>query len=40
MTALLQDSNKGSEDNNNNEGLWEPIEGESKQQVEQRKKGP
>jgi hypothetical protein len=37
MTMLLQNGSDGLEDNSDDEGLWTPIEGESKQQVEQRK---
>jgi hypothetical protein len=36
-TTLLQNGSDGSEDNSDDEGLWTPIEGESKQQAEQRK---
>jgi hypothetical protein len=37
MTTLPQNGSDGLEDDSDNEGLWMPIEGESKQQVEQRK---
>jgi hypothetical protein len=37
MTTLPQNGSDGSEDDSDDEGLWTPIEGESKQQVEQRK---
>jgi hypothetical protein len=36
-TMLPQNGSNGSEDDSDDEGLWTPIEGESKQQVEQRK---
>jgi hypothetical protein len=36
-TTLPQNGSDGSEDDSNDEGLWTPIEGKSKQQVEQRK---
>jgi hypothetical protein len=36
-TTLPQNGSNGSEDDSDDEGLWTPIEGESKQQAEQRK---
>jgi hypothetical protein len=36
-TTLPQNGSDGSEDDSDDEGLWTPIEGESKQQAEQRK---
>jgi hypothetical protein len=36
-TTLPQNGSNGLEDDSDDEGLWTPIEGESKQQVEQRK---